>query len=930
MLALSVAPEVPTTQGHTESAQTVVASGHEEGQAEAAKPSADAGPQRTLVGEYRNLAEHREGRIRLEVQGNAVYAALQTVRSPVQYFARQQPEVLFTIPEGFRPAIPITWEVNGQHVGANGQLDPGRRDLQVFRLRVDTEGRVRYVDDRGVDDVGYLRYRTALAWPLAGTDPLVCERNSRIQRRILAALADAGEGVLSCSQVGWEHLARIRTWSSQEPPTIQHYYQRPAVWHWMPEPASQEASNGQYYYRNRYFWPPFPYWKKDLPLPREYAYIRSHDLLGLTNLTELHVNFGSQSPSDPMLLAHTPRLLALSMAGPYLPRDFLVHTPLLSHLHLGGFSDDRLLDETADALVQVPHLTSLDLGFRHPTDKVSNLFQHVPQLTRLTIDGLTEPLPEDFLSVLSRLTHLTVEGEFNPCAIPPLHLSTNLTDFALRLVVDGSQVACLTDSWLLHASTLTELSIDLHGLENLETDTLPHMPALTRLTLDVGDVTVLPDRLLSNLSSLTHLQLHQGPNGHSVDAALDLPPELLAGSPELIELSLDLPSRLNHVPADLLAPVPNLKRLRLDGPRLATLPSGLLDNQHHVTDVNMELCDLDRLPEDFLAYTPQLRSLYIGRHSYRCYRGLDRPGPISLPERFLSHTPNLTHLWLGFPGLLELPPSFLAHVPRLQHLELEYTYGKHGKFTYALRSVPDHFLDDAPNLTYLNLWPVVALSDLPADFLARSSRLQFLYLDANGVSILPDSFLTQVSQLRSAELDLQQVNALPDGFLGYTPGLAYLKLDVDRVKALPGSFLAHAPYLGQLYTRAANVVALPEDFLAHSSRIDTLGLGMPRLESPPGPGDRLWDMLESASIRVKLTDPDFQVSIYDESECLPFIPQFELGDILEVAWRELDDEENAILWVYPWWQRSVFFSFYERHECPFAIAARYTEPTLDT
>ena len=204
-----------------------------------------------------------------------------------------------------------------------------------------------------IREVLYPLWHLPEAWPLAGTAPLVYERSWGVRQRILAALVDLGEGVLSCDQVGWDHLAYIRTWSSQEPITIQHWYQRPAVWRGIPEPVSQEAPGGQYRYRDQYLWPPFPYWKADPPLPREYGFVRPRDLLGLTNLTELHVQVDSQYPFPPGLLAHTRRLLALSVAQydtwgwsdlPYMPRDFLAYTPLLRHLSLGKFSDALLLD----------------------------------------------------------------------------------------------------------------------------------------------------------------------------------------------------------------------------------------------------------------------------------------------------------------------------------------------------------------------------------------------------------------------------------------------------------------------------------------------------------------------------------------------------------------------------------------------------------
>lgn len=896
-----------------------------------------------ITGPYLNLAENHAGEFHLRRDERAVHVAFGSARSPVQYFARGQPEVLFTIPEGFRPATAVTWEVTARHVQSDGTPHPTRSGPHVFRMTVDPEGHVRYVDDPGVEGVGYLSYHTAWAWPLASTDPLVCERSWGVRQRILATLADLGEGVVSCDQVGWDHLAHIRTWSSQEPITIQHWYQRPAVWRGIPESVSREVPDGQYRYQDPYLWPPFPYWKTDPPLPREYGFVQPHDLLGLTNLTELHVEVDSDSSFPPGLLVHTPRLLALSVAQydtwsdlPSMPRDFLAYTPLLRHLSLGKFSDALLLDWTEDALARTPHLTSLRLGLRRPTDKVFELLQHAPQLTRLILDGLAEPLPADSLAHLSHLTHLTVEGGFNPCEAPALQLPTTLADFALRLVVEGSQVACLDDSladhWLTHAPALTRLSVDLHGLANLDTDVLPSLPALTRLTLDVAGVTALPPRLLADLPHLTHLQLHES-SSEGTDASLDLPADLLAGSPHLIELSLDMP-RLRHIPAELLVPVPNLQRLYLNAPRLESLSDGFTDNMSQLTDVSIVLpCDLDRLPDDFLTHTPQLQSLYLGTE--RCF-GLEPPGPKFLPEQFLSDTQQLTHLWLNLRGLLELPSSFLTHVPQLQHLELEYIHGKHGKFIYELRSLPAHFLENAPNLTYLDLWPVVQLLELPADFLARSSRLRHLYLDLNGLSVLPDGFLTQVPNLQRLELDLRQVDALPDDFLAHTPGLSDVKVDVNNVDVLPEGYLAHAPGLTHLDMRAKNVTRLPEGFLAHSPRIETLGLGLPGLTSPPKPGDALWNTLHSKGIHVTVTDlsklmPDMRNYYCDLMADRVSEPEkiYKSDQIFDVVWHELDDEGNVQLIVYPWTGQGLFFYWYERGFCSFVIDQRFTIPSVD-
>ena len=222
---------------------------------------------------------------------------------------------------------------------------------------------------------------------------------------------------------------------------------------------------------------------------------------------------------------------------------------------------------------------------------------------------------------------------------------------------------CLVDSWLLQVSSLDNLRVDLFGLESLNTETLPHIPMLTELTLDVGSLDTLPPRLLSNLPNLARLHIQQSPNGHDIDAPFELPDGLLVDTTKLVDLSLELPSRLYHVPPGLLRSVPNLKRLRLHGLRLTTLPLGWLENQNQLTDLSIEFCDLENFPEGFLANTPHMRTLFLGTQSYNCNRGVDQPVPQYLPANFLSHTPELTHVWLGFWQLETLPQHFWPMYP---------------------------------------------------------------------------------------------------------------------------------------------------------------------------------------------------------------------------------------------------------------------------
>ncbi len=76
----------------------------------------------------------------------------------MQYLARQQPEPLFFILEGFRPTPELEWEVKGRPVRADGTPTPDDAPPRTFTLRVATGDSVRYVDNTRVDGVGHLGY----------------------------------------------------------------------------------------------------------------------------------------------------------------------------------------------------------------------------------------------------------------------------------------------------------------------------------------------------------------------------------------------------------------------------------------------------------------------------------------------------------------------------------------------------------------------------------------------------------------------------------------------------------------------------------------------------------------------------------------------------------------------------------------------------
>ncbi len=901
----------------------------------------EAAPSATeATGPYRNLAVNHTSTFHLTREGNAVYATFQTDRSPVQFLARDQPEVLFTVPEGFRPAVDVTWEVSAEPVLPDGTPHPDRR---VFRMQVDTAGHVRYVDDAGVDGVGHLRYHTMLAWPRAGSEPQVCTRPRYIREAILAAVQALEDAAVPCTQVDWSHLAGIRTLSVSI--------------HIDPDLAR-------------------------------------HALLGLTNLTTLQLRswsvIGVTVPAE--LLVHTPRLKRLDVddSSFTLPADLLLYTPLLADLSLGN-NPHRELDLPGDLLVHTPHLETLHLEGRHPAAGLVQLMAHVPRLTRLTVMPST-PLPETFLAAVPHLTHLTIKEGFEPCATPQLLAPVpHLRHVAVRMPAEAEPLACLARALRRYAPALDQLEVDLKELHGLTVEILPRLPQLTHLTLDVHDITSLPMHLLAQAPELTRLTIQGG-------ADLTLPASFFAHTPRLTDLSLQV-SRLNDLPPDLLAPVPDLRRLQLVTRDATTLPEWFLDQ---VTEMRMAVGQLTDLPADFLMHAPHLEVLYLDvrsqksfpehfltyaprlvelhldapslralppsflahaprlevfhldtGYSWRFKDGGDTPSVLrSFPKNFLSHTPQLVELHLRVPALGALPSSFLGHAPRLETLELIGTHDYYGEDELPIRSLPPNFLihaprlrhldlgalgyveafppgflAHAPQLRYLNLDATDAAS-LPPEFLTRHPRLEMVRLQAKHVPVLPPGFLSQSPNLIDLRLGLQQVDALPEGFLAETSRLWNLEIDVDGVESLPAGFLAEVPYLTNLQLRALNLTAWPADFLAHAPRLRTLSLAMPRLEPTLTPGHRLWDTLQTASSRVKVirSDPFYFMDYIPIGEC--WGPSVQLGSILTVEGREQGYNGHTLLRVRHW-QDHELFAIPLQPMCPFLIDARHTTPTLE-
>ena len=96
--------------------------------------------------------------------GTTVTANFSSPRSPVQYYARQDPQPQFVVPEGFRPTRRVTQTVSGTQVTRDRRPVAGA-PAATFDLAFGTDGEMRYVDNAKVDHLGYVNYSvTHLTW----------------------------------------------------------------------------------------------------------------------------------------------------------------------------------------------------------------------------------------------------------------------------------------------------------------------------------------------------------------------------------------------------------------------------------------------------------------------------------------------------------------------------------------------------------------------------------------------------------------------------------------------------------------------------------------------------------------------------------------------------------------------------------------------
>ena len=479
-----------------------------------------------------------------------------------------------------------------------------------------------------------------------------------------------------------------------------------------------------------------------------------------------------------------------------------------------------------DDLAGLVHLTRARLFVR--ADEVGGgMFAHTPNLEtlnlRLRAEDRNEVVgnPEFFRHVhnLAAL-HLHVH-KFHPdilAAAPQLRSLTLWPNWSWG----WTDVVVPTD-FLAHVPNLEVLH--LAGIVDLPADLLAHVPRLRELSVRIaGPDTTISPHFLRHSRSLTDLDLNWG-----------------SGS----------------VPDKLLAPVPELQRLRVTA---GELPPGVLSETRHLTDLYLSSFEV---PEGFLSHAPWLERLELSSlfHSRR----------MIVPVNVFRGLHGLTDLTIRSPyGLIfsggkssggstgtakdgaenfSLPPEWLADTRGLETLSMDFAYTAltfpHSFFanTAALVSldvkansvvVPERLLADTRGLRQLILDATIHVP--PVDLLASTPDLTALKLSSD--TALDRQFFMHVPTLK--DLDLRMPESVDGELFGLLPDLEWLSLYVDgrlpehmalalpnlyRLELvadgeLPPNLLGETPNLTHLHLVLSD--PMPSGFLSHTRGLQRL------------------------------------------------------------------------------------------------------------
>lgn len=406
----------------------------------------------TVHDSFVNPAEHWDGVFRLVRQENTVTATVSVQRSSMQYqlFARQQPEALFTVPAGFRPAEPIIREITDvQVVDVAGRVQ--EVPVQRFDLRIMPDGAVHYVDNEKADGLGFLRYAATLTWPVGaacGDSPL----HGRTPELVASLVRHLGRS--TCADVRSGDLAAI-TYSFQALDLIA---------------------------------------------------LQAGDFAGLDNLQHLDLSDNQLRTLPEGLLTELPQLIALNLEGnrlSALPADIFAGASLNSYLIL---AHNQLTVLPAGAFADAD-IGALDLSYNQltvlPTGAFADANIGVLDLRYNQLRALTSGL-----FVRSRIGQLDL-ADNHLSELPP-DAFAGLTGL-VRLDLSHNQLTTLPTRLFAQFGQLRFLYLFYNHLRLLPSEAFAGLDLLNALILNGNQLRSLPAGLFAGLGALRYLDVHDNP-----------------------------------------------------------------------------------------------------------------------------------------------------------------------------------------------------------------------------------------------------------------------------------------------------------------------------------------------------------------------------------------------------------------------------------
>ena len=489
-----------------------------------------------MAGAYDNQMEHTDGRFHLQLAGTRVAATLTSARSPVQYWAREVPQPLFTVPVPFRPPYPVVRTAEGRPVRTDGTPDPDQPVPRRFLLRVDPDGTVRYVDDTHVEGVGYLAYTLDTVWGTtpAANDHAVLEilDTHWFGQTILSAVpppvqhevpATGGPPVSIPAHTAGPFVTINGEGRVTELGTSTFRRHRPHL------PAElgelhrlEELDLDEFPARGDIEWGLFPYWAIE-PSYGSPVEMMEAQYLTVQEMIEQYGPSRALVGGVPPQLGQLARLRRLDLSGNLLTEPLPPELEQLTSLEILDLSGNLLTGSLPSELGQLTSLETLDLSLNLLTGPLPHDWSQLTGLETLDLSGnrLTGPLPHDW-SQLASLQTLYLDS--NRLTGPLPHDWSQLASLEWLSLSGNRLTGPLPHDWSQLASLQT-----LHLSSNRLTGPLPHdwsqLAGLQVLNLRGNQLTgpLPPD--WSQLTSLQELDLR----GNQLTGPLPLDWSQLAG-----------------------------------------------------------------------------------------------------------------------------------------------------------------------------------------------------------------------------------------------------------------------------------------------------------------------------------------------------------------------------------------------------------------